>query len=773
MSRETKVPALPSPTATNLLDVAKAVKQVIDVREGLTGDPLDANVTFRDLINSGLAQQSSSSGGTGGGSVTPVVPPGNNGYDPNTDLTTPPAPSGLAITSGMTSIYLEWTGAQFRNPGYTEIWRSSTNVLGNAVLIGSTITNTYADPVGKTSQSYYYWIRFVSVANVTGPYNSATGTLGATGLVGGVDLSPLIITADKIATGAIDLSGSKITGLLQNANMAVISDPTKIADALISNTKLAAGAVTAAKIADGSIDLGGTKIAGLLANANMAVITDPTKIADSLIGNSKLANLAVDAAKLADSSVTATKIANLAVGTAAIQTGAITTALIANAAVGSAQIANAAITNAKIGVAAVGTANIQDAAITNALIANAAIGSAQIIDAAITSAKIANLAVGSAAIQNLAVTNAKIGDVTADKITAGSLTAAIGITTGYVAGGITPGAFAPGSANFGTGFFLGNYSGTYQFYIGSFSQNLLWNGTNLSVTGNINATSGSFRNITIYDSSNNVILSSGGINTSLLGLGSLAYQNSVSTGQVTGLGSLATQNSVNWNTQIINIPSFGGFAYLDTITSANISTYIQAAAIGTAYIANAAITTAKIANLAVGSAQIADLAVTSAKIQDATISSAKIQDAAITNAKIGDLQVSTLKIGDNAVTVPVSAYTRAKLGYAISEFACQSLTVNATGAPALLIFAAQIYSATSENLFIRLDRIRGATRTTIFQAGPGPAYDEKIIGENMATGTAIDQPAAGTVTYELIVGNTVGSYTSATSRAITYLEVKK
>lgn len=673
MSRETKVPALPSPTATNLLEVAKAVKQVIDVREGLTGDPLDANVTFRDLIHSGLAEQSSSSGGTGGGSITPVVPPGNNGYDPNTDLTTPPAPVGLSVTSGMTSIYLEWTGGQFRNPGYTEIWRSSTNVLGNAVLIGSTITNTYADPVGKTSQSYYYWIRFVSVANVTGPYNSATGTLGATGLVGGVDLSPLIITADKIATGAIDLGGSKITGLLQNANM--------------------------------------------------AVITDPTKIADALIGNSKLADLAVDAAKLANSSVTATKIANLAVGTAAIQTGAI----------------------------------------TNALIANAAVGSAQIIDAAITSAKIANLAVGNAAIQNLAVTSAKIADVTADKITAGSLTAAIGITTGYIAGGITPGIYPPGNPFFGTGFFLGNYSGSYQFYIGSYSENMLWNGSNLSVTGNINATSGSFRNITIYDSSNNVILNSGGINTATLGLGSLAYQNSVSASSVSGLGSLATQNSVNWNTQIVNIPSFGNFAYLNTITSANISTYIQAAAIGTAYIANAAITNALIANAAVGSAQIADLAV----------NSAKIQDAAITNAKIGDLQVSTLKIGDNAVTVPVSAYTRAKLGYAISEFACQSLTVNATGAPALLIFAAQIYSATSENLFIRLDRIRGSTRTTIFQAGPGPAYDEKIIGENMATGTAIDQPAAGTVTYELIVGNTIGSYTSATSRAITYLEVKK
>lgn len=604
MSRETKVPALPSPTATNLLEVAKAVKQVIDVREGLTGDPLDANVTYRDLIKSGAVIEAPGGPGSGGSVIAPPwVQP--NGYDPVADLTTPPAPTSLTASGGFTNVYLQWDGAPIANLAYTEIWRSETNVLGNAVLVGTTASNVYADPAAA-GVTYYYWIRFVSRANITGPYNSSTGTQ---------------------ATTVVDVSDAY--------------------DAIYSNT---------------------------------VASSDPNAGVPFIYLNSPLT------------------------------IGGITYP--------------------------------------------------------------AGTWIKSAFIANASIESAKIKDLVADKITTGSLTAAIGITTGYIYGGVAIN-HPFGSFNYGTGFFLGLDSSVYKFYVGSYSENMKWDGSNLSVTGNINATSGSFRNITIYDSSNNVILSSGGINTATLGLGSLAYQNSVSTGQVSGLGSLATQNSVNWNTQIINIPSFGNFAYLSTITSANISTYIQAAAIGTAYISNAAITSALIANAAVGSAQIADLAVTSAKIQDATISSAKIQDAAITNAKIGDLQVSTLKIGDNAVTVPVSAYTRAKLGYALSEFACQSLTVNATGAPALLIFAAQIYSATSENLFIRLDRIRGSTRTTIFQAGPGPAYDEKIIGENMATGTAIDQPAAGTVTYELIVGNTIGSYTSATSRAITYLEVKK
>lgn len=856
MSRETKVAQIPDVRDDNVTEVLRAIKNVIQVREGHIGDALDQNATFRDLVDMNLMK----SGGysfLGNGSKIPIIPIGTfaDGYDPYTDYTIPPAPSGLTITSGMTSIYLQWDGAPIRNLSSAEIWRASINSLGAAIRIATTAANVYADPVGRTSQVYYYWIRFVSQANVTGPYNSTNGTVGGTGLVGGVDLSPLIITAEKIASGAIDLGGTKVTGLLANANMAVITDPTKIADSLIGNTKLADAAITAGKIANGAIDLSGTKITGLLANANMAVISDPTKIADSLIGNTKLANAAITAAKIADgaidlggvkitgllananmavisdaskiadslisntkladlavtaqkiasgavtltkfasgiepvsvvaslpttkstetvayngklyrwngtqytaavassdisgtitdaqvaalsaskitgqltnsqiadlaaakvtgqitgtqisddsistpklsagsitaakiaantivagniaagaitateiaagtitsakiaagtiqasniaastitgsliaantitgsnivadtitsaqiaagavtaseiaagaitagkiatgaiiandgviangaitnalianaaigsaqivdAAITSAKIGSLAVGTAAIQTGAITTALIANAAIGSAQIADAAITSAKIGTAAIGTAAIQTGAITTALIANAAIGSAQIADAAITSAKIGNLAVGNAAIQNAAITNAKIGDMAADKITTGSLTAAIGITTGTISGGVNTGN-AFGSAGFGTGFFLGLDSSVYKFRVGSFSKNITWDGSDLIVFGNISATTATFRGLTITDASGNVLLSSGGVPFSAVnGLGSLASQNSVSAGQVSGLGSFATINQIN---------------------TGNVSTYIAAGAIQNAYIGN-------------------------------------------------------------------------------------------------------------------------------------------------------------------------------------------
>jgi hypothetical protein len=102
-------------------------------------------------------------------------------------------------------------------------------------------------------------------------------------------------------------------------------------------------------------------------------------------------------------------LAALSVATANIQAGA----------VGATQIANAAITTAKIGAAQITTALIANGAITNALIGTAAVGTANIQNAAVTSAIIANLAVG----------NAHINDVSAGKITAGTISASISITS--------------------------------------------------------------------------------------------------------------------------------------------------------------------------------------------------------------------------------------------------------------------------------------------------------------------------------------------------------
>jgi len=127
-----------------------------------------------------------------------------------------------------------------------------------------------------------------------------------------------------------------------------------------------------------------------------------------------------------------------------------------------------------------------------------------------------------------------------------------------------------------------------------------------SIRGQLTAGQIDTRNLTIKDSSGNVLFGAG---TNLSGLGA------------------------------------GAFATLSQITGVNISTYIAGAAIDTAYIKNLAVKTALIDNLAVTNAKIDNLAVTSAKIDNL----------AVTSAKIGNAEVGTLKIAGNAVTVPGGA----------------------------------------------------------------------------------------------------------------------
>jgi hypothetical protein len=123
------------------------------------------------------------------------------------------------------------------------------------------------------------------------------------------------------------------------------------------------------------------------------------------------------------------------------------------------------------------------------------------------------------------------------------------------------------------------------------------------------------KNAAISLRSDGALLGAGGGSVTLAGLGA---------------GSLATKSAVNWNTDLTNIPAFGNFAYISSITSENISTYISAAAIGAAYIANGAITNALIANAAITSAKIGNAAIGTANIIDANVTTLKVQNGAIT-----------------------------------------------------------------------------------------------------------------------------------------------
>lgn len=309
----------------------------------------------------------------------------------------------------------------------------------------------------------------------------------------------------------------------------------------------------------------------------------------------------------------------------------------------------------------------------------------------ITDGYIQNGTITNAKIANLAVDSAKIHSLTADKIRAGSISVGQYIqSANYVANISGWKIDGSGAAEFGAASIRGQLTASQIDTRGLSIRDLAGNvifaaGTPLS-TANISglgtlatANTVSVDNVTGLGTlavANNVSVSA------VSGLGALATKDTVAASSVTGLGTLATASSVDWSTQITNVPAFGNFAFLDTITSANISTYISGAAIGTAYISDAAITNAKIGTAAVSNAKIGNFIASSdfngtidgnGNITDnGTVGWAvakgngasgkavfqnivargdiEVPEASIGNAKISELAVDRLQIKGGAVT---------------------------------------------------------------------------------------------------------------------------
>ena len=98
------------------------------------------------------------------------------------DSSTPPAPANLHTAGTLASIQLSWDATNSPNIGEVEIWRALTNDLAVASAVGTTsgLARTYVDGIGAGG-SFFYWIRYISKANVVGPFNAAAGTLGTAG----------------------------------------------------------------------------------------------------------------------------------------------------------------------------------------------------------------------------------------------------------------------------------------------------------------------------------------------------------------------------------------------------------------------------------------------------------------------------------------------------------------------------------------------------------------------------------------------------------------
>jgi hypothetical protein len=263
-----------------------------------------SSVTWAGLVNRGFARSVDST-------FIPAFPEGSG------DVTMPPAPTTVAANGAMTNIFVTWDMPTYSNHAFAEVWGAAVDNLSIAVRLGTTTGAIYADYVG-TNTARYYWVRFVSTANVNGPFNSTAGTLGTTGFVDTNNINNVAITIQKIKDKRIAVTGDTWTDDSPSAGSVAWSSMTIVYNGTIYTISSGNTANKWIYWTSPNTTLSTAASFPTLSDSSFLVAVNNTGAHDMVWNANGIATQVVD------------------------------TALIANLAVGTAQIGNAAITNAKV-----------------------------------------------------------------------------------------------------------------------------------------------------------------------------------------------------------------------------------------------------------------------------------------------------------------------------------------------------------------------------------------------------------------------------------------
>jgi len=350
------------------------------VREYLSEGGENRFVTVRELRAGGIV------GTTPSGTIT--APTEYTSVDPT-------IPTGLIASGALASIIIEWDPANYLGHSRTEIWAATTNNFALKELVGTSEGSVFSHSIGAGA-TWYYWIRFVSINEVAGPYNSTTGTVGVTsqdpdylievlsdayGVTSDAPFfqvdTPTVINGWSInadgsaefaqvavrgtlygggATGYTTQSSGTTTGLFSGVDSTIykwrVGNPT---GARIQWTGTAIEVYNSSNVL--TISSGGIQSISYadITGAKPPIDADKTSLntAAAIAGQGSFATL---------SQITSANISTY----------------IASAAIGTAQIANAAITNALIGTAAITSAKIGNLEVESANIANLTVGTGKI-----------------------------------------------------------------------------------------------------------------------------------------------------------------------------------------------------------------------------------------------------------------------------------------------------------------------------------------------------------------------------------------------------------
>ncbi len=137
----------------------------------------------------------------------------------------PATVSSLSATAGQNTIFLQWT-----NPSdmtwvrEIEVWRNTTNDSGTATRIGSVTgaVGFYADTVGATGLTRYYWIRTINKQGYPSSFSSVASATSGTVVPGSGAILAGMLAADSVVAANIDVADlsavSATIGVLRTAS---------------------------------------------------------------------------------------------------------------------------------------------------------------------------------------------------------------------------------------------------------------------------------------------------------------------------------------------------------------------------------------------------------------------------------------------------------------------------------------------------------------------------------------------------------------------------
>jgi hypothetical protein len=99
----------------------------------------------------------------------------------NIIIAVPATPTGLAAVAGAMQITLSWTANSETDIKHYNIYKGTTNVVGDAVLFNSINATSFSDTVVVAGTTYYYWL---TAKNVLGNESAKSGPVNATAIAG-------------------------------------------------------------------------------------------------------------------------------------------------------------------------------------------------------------------------------------------------------------------------------------------------------------------------------------------------------------------------------------------------------------------------------------------------------------------------------------------------------------------------------------------------------------------------------------------------------------